>query len=48
MRREHRHRRRSRKFGSVNEYSLYTNRIYLLNAIAAPDAAIKYAWPRLS
>lgn len=33
MRREHRHRRRSRKFRSVNEYSLYRNRIYLLNAL---------------
>ena len=35
MRREHRHRRRSRKFLSVNEYSLYRNRIYLLNALRA-------------
>ena len=33
MRREHRHRRRLRKFRSVNEYSLYRNRIYLLNAL---------------
>ena len=35
MRRDNRHHRRSRKFRSVNEYSLYTNRIYLLNALRA-------------
>ena len=35
MRREHRHHRRSRKFLSVNEYSLYRNRIYLLNTLRA-------------
>ena len=35
MRREHRHHRRSRKFRSVNEYSLYRNRIYLLNTLRA-------------
>ena len=35
MRRDNRHHRRSRKFRSVNEYSLYRNRIYLLNAIRA-------------
>ncbi len=35
MKREHRHRRCSGKFGSVNEYSLYRNRIYLLNALRA-------------
>ena len=35
MSRKHKHRRRSRKFLSVNEYSLYRNRIYLLNAIRA-------------
>ena len=33
MSRKHKHRRRSRKFLSVNEYSLYRNRIYLLNAL---------------
>ena len=33
MRRDSRHRRRSRKFQSVNEYSLYTTRIYLLNVL---------------
>lgn len=33
MRRNNRHHRRSRKFGSANEYSLYRNRIYLLNAL---------------
>lgn len=35
MRRDNRHHRRSRKFGSANEYSLYRNRIYLLNALRA-------------
>lgn len=35
MRREHRHHRRSRKFRPVNEYSLYRNRIYLLNTLRA-------------
>ena len=33
MKKEHRHRGRSGKFRSVNEYSLYRNRIYLLNAL---------------
>ena len=35
MRRDHRHHRHLRQFRSVNEYSLYRNRIYLLNAIRA-------------
>ncbi len=35
MRRDRRHHRRSRRFLSVNEYSLYRNRIYLLNALRA-------------
>ena len=33
MRRDSRYHRRLRKFRSVNEYSLYRNRIYLLNAL---------------
>ena len=45
MRREHRHRRRSRKFRSLNEYSLYRNRIYLLNAlrVAQQNRAVRKA-----
>ena len=35
MRRDNRHHRRSRKFQSVNENSLYRNHIYLLNALRA-------------
>ncbi|MYB56547.1 MAG: AAA family ATPase [Gemmatimonadetes bacterium] len=35
MRRNNRHHRRSRTFRSTNEYSLYRNRIYLLNALCA-------------
>ena len=35
MRRDSRHRRHLRKFRSVNEYSLYRNRIYLLNVLCA-------------
>ena len=35
MRRDSRHHRRLRNFRSVNEYSLYRNHIYLLNALRA-------------
>ena len=43
MRRDSRHHRHLKQFRSVNEYSLYRNRIYLLNAIRAAqqDPAVR-------